>query len=306
MKPAGIHRVIRWLALFAALSSAGAFDAAEFSEKYCASCHDNVEAKGGLDLTSLNYAPDDRANFATWVKVHDRLAAGEMPPKKKKTRPDAAELDAFLQSLSATLTASERATVEREGRATQRRLNGYEYENALRDLLSAPWLQIRGQFPDDGEAFRFNKVGDALDVSHVHLSRYLSAADYAMREAMAAQLDRPPTTTRRFFARDQQSLNSKFKPGIFNSSIDRLMFPVLGTITPQPEVRLGRAPFSVGESDPATREIEGVGWVSSNYVTGFTYRWDEFRAPIAGRYRVRFSGHTLWCAPGGIGRVQMA
>ena len=301
MKHASFHPVLLLFALFAALSPARAFDTAAFTEKYCASCHDNVEVKGGLDLTSLKYAPEDRANFATWVKVHDRLAAGEMPPKKKKTRPDAAELAAFLQSLSATLTASERATVEREGRATQRRLNGYEYENALRDLLSAPWLQIRGQFPDDGEAFRFNKVGDALDVSHVHLARYLSAADYAMREAMAAQLDRPPTTTRRFFARDQHSLNSKFKPGIFNSSIDRLMFPVLGTTTSQPEVRLGRAPFSVGKSDPATRELEGVGWVSSNYVTGFTYRWDEFRAPIAGRYRVRFSGHTLWCGPGGIG-----
>src|SRR5690606_13642384 len=38
----------------------------------------------------------------------------------------------------------------------------------------------------------------------------------------------------------------------------------------------------------------------SNYVTGFTYRWDRFRAPVAGRYRVRFSGYTLWAAPGGI------
>ena len=301
MKHACFCSALHWLALLATLTSASAADTAAFIEKYCASCHDNVEANGGLDLTSLGHQLDDRSNFATWVKIHDRLTAGEMPPQNEETRPGAAELATFLQSLSATLTASERVIIEREGRATQRRLNGYEYENALRDLLSAPWLQIRGQFPDDGEAFRFNKVGDALDVSHVHLARYLSAADYAMREAMAAQLDRPPATTQRFFARDQQSLNSKFKPDIFNSSIDRLVFPVLGTTTPQPEVRLGRAPFSVGGSDPATRELEAIGWVASNYVTGFTYRWDEFRAPIAGRYRIRFSGHTLWCAPGGIG-----
>ena len=31
----------------------------------------------------------------------------------------------------------------------------------------------------------FNKIGDALDVSHVHLTRYMGAADYAMREAMS-------------------------------------------------------------------------------------------------------------------------
>jgi hypothetical protein len=35
-------------------------------------------------------------------------------------------------------------------------------------------------------------------------------------------------------------------------------------------------------------------------VTGFSYRWDQFRAPVAGRYRVRFSGYTLWVPPGGI------
>ncbi len=282
-----------------AFCAAPAFDPATFTEKYCASCHDDVEKKGGLDLTSLTFKPDDPANFARWVKVHDALRAGEMPPRDKKKRPDAAEADAFLAPLAAALTASERATVAREGRATQRRLNGYEYENALRDLLSAPWLQVRGQFPDDGEAFRFNKIGDALDVSHVHLSRYMGAADYAMRQAMSVQLERPPTTTKRYYARDQRTLTSKFTPNPFNSSPDRMTYPVIGTQA-QPEVRMGTAPLTVGDKDAATRDLEAVGWVSSNYVTGFTYRWDGFRAPVAGRYRIRFSGYTLWAAPGGV------
>ena len=34
--------------------------------------------------------------------------------------------------------------------------------------------------PEDGEAHRFNKVGDALDVSHVQMARYLAAAEYAL------------------------------------------------------------------------------------------------------------------------------
>src|SRR3954454_10427863 len=74
--------------VLASAARAGGFEAAEFTEKYCASCHDDVEAKGGLDLSSLSFDPADAANFARWVKIHDRLAAGEMPPKKKKTRPD--------------------------------------------------------------------------------------------------------------------------------------------------------------------------------------------------------------------------
>ncbi len=264
-------------------------------ETYCAGCHDDVEKKGGLDLTALTFAPDDRANFAHWVKVHDRLQAGEMPPQGKK-RPEAAELEKFVRSLAASLTTSELAAVAREGRATQRRLNGYEYENALRDLFHAPWLQVKAQFPEDGEAFRYNKIGDALDVSHVHMARYMTAADYAIRQVLSVKYEQPKTTTTRFYARDQRTLTNKFVGSIFNSSPDRMTCPVVGLNTPQPEVRWLRAPLS----DPQRREEEAIGWVSSNYVTGFTYRWDQFRAPVAGRYRVKFSGYTLWVPPGGV------
>jgi hypothetical protein len=269
-----------------------------FTEKYCANCHNDVDKEAGLDLTSLKYTPGDPANFQQWVKVHDRLTAGEMPPKEKK-RPDPGELGSFLRQLSTELASADRTQAQREGRAHQRRLNAYEYENALRDLLSAPWLQVKGQFPDDGEAHRFNKIGEALDVSHVHMSRYMSAADYALRQVMSVKFDAPPTTTKRYYAREQRTLTSKFTGSIFNSSPDRMTFPVLG-LTPQPDVRALRAPLTAGDANPEMREQEAVGWVSSNYVTGFTYRWDGFRAPVAGRYRVRFSGYTLWVAPGGI------
>jgi hypothetical protein len=267
----------------------------DFIEKYCAGCHDDVEKKGGLDLTSLTLTLNDSAVFQRWLKVHDRLEAGEMPPKEKK-RPDAAELAAFIASVSSTLTAHERETEAREGRAGQRRLNGYEYENALRDLLNSPWLQVKGQFPEDGEAYHYNKIGNALDVSQVHMARYMMAADYAIRQVISAQFNRPAPTTHRYYARDQRTLTSKFTGSSFNSSPDRMTYPVIGLTTAQPDVRWLRVPLS----DPERRDEEAIGWVSSNYVTGFTYRWDQFRAPVAGRYRIRFSGYTLWLPPGGI------
>jgi hypothetical protein len=253
-----------------------------FMQKYCGSCHEEPEK---LDK----------------LTVHDRVLSGEMPPKQAKLRPSEQEKTVFLSALASWLTAQDQAQYAREGRATQRRLNGYEYENALRDLLSAPWLQIRDQFPEDGEAHRFNKVGDALDVSHVHLARYLTAAEYAINEVIQAHEKRTPTTTKRYYARDQQTLTRTFTQTVFNSSPDRQTYPVIGA-TAQPDVRNRLAPPTVGESDPKTREIEAVGWVSSNYVTGFTYRWDQFKAPVAGRYRIKFSAYTLWAAPGGIHR----
>ena len=122
------------------------------------------------------------------VKVHDRVSDHEMPPKKEK-QPAPAAVDAFLKTLAPPLIAADQKREASEGRSIWRRLNRSEYENTLRDLLGAPWLQIKEMLPEDGEAFRFNKVGDALDVSHVHLEQYLAAADYALRDVLGVAGD---------------------------------------------------------------------------------------------------------------------
>jgi len=292
--------------LFAVLpvASAGAAlpaGATAFIERHCASCHNDVERKGGLDLGALRLDPANPEDLARWARIHDRAAASEMPPENR-ARPEPAGLAGFLRELGESLRAAEQARIAAAGRSGARRLNALEYENAVRDLLAAPWLQLRGQFPEDGEAHRFNKAASALDVSHVHLARYLSAADYAFRQVLGVRHALTPPTLIRHYARDQRTLTGKFSGSIFNSSPDRMTYPLLDLITPQPEVRRLQEPLTAGAADPALREREAVGWVSSNFVTGFTYRWDDFRAPVAGRYRIRFSGHTLWAAPGGIAR----
>ena len=268
-----------------------------FIEKYCAECHDGVMKEAGLDLTDLQYDPEEKANFALWIKVHDRVKAGEMPPKKKKARPDSVAVDEFVKRLASELTASEKTIIARDGRAMQRRLNRYEYENALRDLLNVPWVQIRNRLPEDGEAHRYNKSGEALDVSHVQMARYMSVSDYAMRQAMSVQLERPPTTTNRYYARNEPSLTANFRPRENSTLPDRHSFPVLDSRA-QPDVRAGRVPVS----DPATRDREAVGRVSSIFSDAGGYSWGQFRAPVAGLYRLHFSGYSIWVSGGGIGR----
>src|SRR4051794_31542595 len=93
-----------------------------FTDKYCSNCHNDVDQEAGLDLTSLTFAPDRVENFQQWVKVHDRLQAGEMPPKKKQ-RPDPDELASFLKELNSALTTHEQSIAARQGRASGRRLN---------------------------------------------------------------------------------------------------------------------------------------------------------------------------------------
>ena len=266
-----------------------------FLERHCAECHGPDDPKSGLNLADLKADFNDPRTFAAWTKVHDRVQDGEMPPKKKR-QPARDEVDAFLRSLAAPLNAADRARESAEGRSTWRRLNRYEYENTLRDLLGAPWLQIREMLPEDGEAHRFNKIGDALDISHVQMAQYLAAAEYALREVIATSAERPETKTVRTYARDNPSFARKMKFNEFNQSPDRATFPTLG-FDPQPAVRAGKAPVTVGPADPALREKEGIGVVAGAYEP-LEPKFNEFKAPMAGRYKIRLCAHTAWVGPG--------
>ena len=99
-------------------------------------------------------------------------------------RPAPESVTHFVNGLSAGLTTYEQTAAAERGRSGVRGLNSYEYENALRDLLNVPWAQIKSKLPQDGEAWHYNKIGSTLDVSHVQLARYISSADYALREAI--------------------------------------------------------------------------------------------------------------------------
>lgn len=214
--------------------------------------------------------------------------------RRRRRGPEPGQREAFLRSLSTELTHFEEKRIAHEGRSTQRRLNRYEYENAVRDLLHAPWLQLRDSLPEDGESYRFNKVGDTLDVSHVQMARYLGAADYALRQAMAPQADRPPTEVKRFHTRDQGSFTGPMKFSVFNTAPERATFPVLG-FKGQPGVRAGKAPIT--STNAAERELEGMGVVASAYEP-IEPKFNQFKAPVAGRYKLRFNAYSVWVGPG--------
>jgi len=265
-----------------------------FIQKNCVACHNSSAHSGGLDLTKLAFEPANADNFAVWVKVHDRVSANEMPPAGIP-RPAAQSLAQFVGGLSQALSGYERTVVAERGRAGLRRLNAYEYENAIRDLLSVPWVQIKSKLPQDGEAYRFNKVGTALDVSHIQISRYMSSADYAMREAMASKLVQPVPTITRIYARQEPSLARNFRPREGNTRTDRLNFPVLDSHA-QPDVRAGRSPIS----SPDAKEREAIGRVSSIFSDAGGFSWSSFRVPTPGRYRVKVKGYTIHVSGGGI------
>ena len=168
-----------------ALTTAGAADPGgklePMFDSHCYECHDADAKKGGLDLTALKWEPEDIENLQQWTKVFDKVERGEMPPKKKE-RPAAELSEIFLKTLGGELHDNSRREQEAAGRVVYRRLNRTEYVHTVHDLLGID-TPLRDLLPEDGTAGGFDNIGAALNLSAVHLERYLQAADLALKEA---------------------------------------------------------------------------------------------------------------------------
>jgi copper chaperone CopZ len=191
-----MHRLCSLSLLLGAFLAAPRMAAAdEFFTRYCHACHGPTTQEAALDLSTL---PADLANpdhFRRWVKVYDRLSAGEMPPPQAD-QPTADERAAAVRSLSESLLAAEAAALESNPAPHLRRLTRAEYENTIRDLFDMSGIALAGNLPADGTAHGFDKHPDALDISHVNVAKYLEAADQVLNYAIATRRQ-PPMVQRR-------------------------------------------------------------------------------------------------------------
>ena len=129
-----------------AASARGGFDSVvkPFLTQNCISCHNQTLSSGGLNLQafltqSAAIALGDRDR---WENVISKLRAGEMPPKGLPRPPDdrIAAVTGWLESEYARLDKNAKPD---PGRVTARRLNRFEYNNTVSDLLGVR-LRVRG------------------------------------------------------------------------------------------------------------------------------------------------------------------
>lgn len=166
----------------------------------CLECHDKDVQKGGLDLTSLPFDLADRSLRDRWVRIHDRVEKGEMPPDAEDL--PATERAALVNALGTELYKVDLADVKSHGRGSVRRLNRDEYEQNLRDVLHLPDLDVRDILPEDREGHHFNKTTAMLDMSRVQLTAYLDAAEVALRSALTTEPAPPPVAKWRVMGTD--------------------------------------------------------------------------------------------------------
>lgn len=258
-----------------------------FFEKHCYECHDEDSTKGGLDLFSLSLDLEDPTTLDTWVTIHDRVRDGEMPPPERD-RPSAADREPFLVGVSREIVMAEKAVLAKRGKGGVRRLNRTEYENALRDLLALPLLQVREMLPEDGIQHGFDKVPSALELSHVQISRYLKAADKALRQAIIGDGAKPESKVWRQTASEQGTVKSAIAthnaaPLLNGELAEGLTTRVQGNPIKNAGNSYRSAQFS-GEADGA---VVFSGVLGAHQPQGI--QPDKFRVTVPGWYRVRFS-----------------
>jgi hypothetical protein len=258
--------------------------------KHCLECHQERDSESRLNIDALISRQLDPEVVSSWIKIYERVESGEMPPDDSLSTH---ERRLLLEELYPSLVKIEKEQIKSQGRTVLRRMNRFEFENSLRDLLHAPWLQIKNMLPEDGEMERFNKVSEALDISHVNLSRTMQAVDYALREVVAKDQTLYTPSVTRYYAREQPGFNRKVHFTVFNRSPERATFPLIGYQADTKVLSDEKQPFTVGASDPQLREQESFGVVASSYEP-IEPQFNNFGAPVSGRFKLRFKGYTFW------------
>ena len=153
-----------------------------FVLKNCVDCHSGEKPDGRLDLEGLPFEPTNTTHFDAWVRMLDRVEAGEMPPVDAD-QPTVGQRSAFVGDLKATLLKANRQRYQSMGRTTIRRLSRFEYERTVQDLLGIT-KPLAHLLPEDTPLHGFDTVSDGLRFSALHLEKYLATADAAIDEAL--------------------------------------------------------------------------------------------------------------------------
>jgi Protein of unknown function (DUF1592)/Protein of unknown function (DUF1588)/Protein of unknown function (DUF1585)/Protein of unknown function (DUF1587)/Protein of unknown function (DUF1595) len=147
-----------------------------FLEANCILCHAGDGASGGLDLKrilSLD-ATTALASRGQWELISQKLLSGEMPPAGSP-HPPVDGVVAVRAWIEREYSDADRTAKPSPGRVTARRLNKYEYNHTILDLLGLDFHPA-DDFPADDSGYGFDSIGDVLTVSPVLMEKYLKVA----------------------------------------------------------------------------------------------------------------------------------
>lgn len=166
-----------------------------FLTTHCSDCHSDGAAEGGLDLADLSDGLDSQSVDA-WVRIHDRVASGEMPPAEVES-PSRKQVDGFTSATRDWIIGYEEDEIERLGRTRGRRLTNIQLERTLHDLLGID-IPLAKLMPEEPRTESFRNVASGQTMSHFQLATHLTVVDAALDEAFRRSLTEPDEWSREF------------------------------------------------------------------------------------------------------------
>lgn len=171
----------------------------ELVSSSCVDCHSGTAPEGALDLDGFRDAEFVTDNRRQWVRILSRINAREMPPPDVERLADE-RLTAATGAIEQLLS---RDTPQLDpGPVVIRRLNKYEYNATIRDLMGVHVEAGQGLPVDGAGGEGFDNAAETLFLSPVHIEKFVSAAkdtiEYVSRDASARELlfgVRPDETT---------------------------------------------------------------------------------------------------------------
>jgi mono/diheme cytochrome c family protein len=145
----------------------------------CGRCHGEKASKGGVNLAPFADEAAVVRERKLWRAVAAQLKSGEMPPEGTK-QPTAEQRTALVKWITIRLDAVDELDRRRPdpGRSVVRRLNRYEYNRTVRDLLGVD-LDAAGAvgITDDLVGESFDNLAAALTVTDGLIEKHFAAAD---------------------------------------------------------------------------------------------------------------------------------
>lgn len=152
-------------------------------QKHCASCHNEVDKKAGINLADFYFAVSVIRRGELFQKVIEEVESGNMPPAGKPSLTPV-EMDSMLVGLRTMLG---KALAEPDpGEAVMRRLSHREYTYTIQDLVGVTF-NARDYFPSEGSGGEgFDNQSRVLFITPLMMERYYEAADSILRQAKQA------------------------------------------------------------------------------------------------------------------------
>lgn len=151
-------------------------------EQYCVECHLEDDAEGGIALDGFASQDDAIQAGRVWIRILDVIESGAMPPEEMP-QPTSQQRQRIIDWIENDYFAALCSENVAPPAVVIRRLNRQEYDNTLRDLIGLE-LGLAKDFPADDIGFGYDNIGSALNVSPIHIEKYLRAAQQAMEAAI--------------------------------------------------------------------------------------------------------------------------